>query len=173
MILYQQLRGHFISLVCCISYITSVMILYLLNIKGALYCTTFAEKPRRPNHYVSLCCNGCSNSLHGTSLNSFCLVLLNITSIPMIRKQFSLWICIIIRILLTLWLFLWIIVIVTIFIMKRRVSPMYIMHGRLNFAKWFGDNGPGCLWATKMTRFFRGFICEIWPSQRVYRTPLR
>ncbi len=45
--------------------------------------------------------------------------------------------------------------------------------GRLNFAKWFGDNGPGCLWATKMTRFFRGVICEIWPSRRVYKTPLR
>ncbi len=48
-----------------------------------------------------------------------------------------------------------------------------ITRGRLNFAKWFGDNVPGCLWATKMTRFFRGFICEIWPSRRVYKNPMR
>ncbi len=27
-------------------------------------------------------------------------------------------------------------------ILKRR--------GRLNFAKWFGDNGPGCLWTTNI-----------------------
>ena len=45
--------------------------------------------------------------------------------------------------------------------------------GRLNFAKRFGDNGSGCLRATKMTRFFRGFICEIWPSWRVYRRVAR
>ena len=47
------------------------------------------------------------------------------------------------------------------------------MSGRLNFPKWFGDNGPGCLWAPKITRFFRGFKCEIWPCRRVYETPLR
>ena len=33
------------------------------------------------------------------------------------------------------------------------VVPLWTQ-GRLNFAKWFGDNGPGCLWATKINSLF-------------------
>ncbi len=54
------------------------------------------------------------------------------------------------------------------FPIDRKISLQPRTRVRLNFAKWFGDNGPGCLWATKITRFFPGFICEIWPSWRVY-----
>ena len=31
---------------------------------------------------------------------------------------------------------------------------VYKMHGRLNFAIWNGDLGMGCLWTTKINRFF-------------------
>ncbi len=46
------------------------------------------------------------------------------------------------------------------------------MHGGLNLDKFFGDNGPGRLWATKIKRFFHDFKCEIWPPRSVYRTSL-
>ena len=53
---------------------------------------------------------------------------------------------------------------------SKNVNP--IRRGRWNFANWFGDNKPGCLWATKINKFFHGFKCDIWPSRCLFLWPI-